>query len=204
MTHSVDVDKLESEVYRSRFSDGSIEIYLGVSLTWIGIAWMFLPAVSGLAGILPAIFVAPFVAWRTRFLEQRVGYVRFGSERRSWERRNVIMMLLAGLFIFALGISVYVIGTSAEADTTILTSIAPGLIAFLLAAIASGIAIITGTWRMLVIAAVLIAGGIFAAINDANPGLPLIPAGAIAAIWGTVMLVMFVKKHPKVEQVESG
>ncbi len=200
MTHSIDVDRLESDVYRSRFDDGSLEIFIGLSLIWIGIAWMFLPAIAGLAGVLPAVFVAPFITWRTKFVEQRLGYVRFGSERRQWERRKLVTMLLSGLGMFVLGIGVYFLAISGSSEPDSLAFLSPGLIAFLLAAIVVGVGAIAGAWRMLIFAAVLIAGGVVAAVNDTSPGLPLIPAGIVASTWGTAMLVSFVRKHPKVEQ----
>jgi len=200
MTYSINVDQLESDVYRSRFDDGSIEIFIGLSLIWIGVAWMFIPSISGFAGVFPAIVVAPFITWRTKFMEQRVGYVRFGPERRQWERRRLVVMLLAGVGMFVLGIAVYLMVTSGNSEADSLVFLSPGLIAFLLAALVVGIAAITGAWRMLFFAAVLIAGGVVAAVNDTSPGLPLIPAGIVAAVWGTAMLIVFVGKHPKVEQ----
>ena len=109
-------------------------------------------------------------------------------------------MLLAGVGMLLLGIGVYFLVTSDNSATDNLSIISPGLIAFILAALVVGIAAITGSWRMLVFAAVLIAGGVFAALNDTSPGLPLIPAGTVAAVWGTAMLASFVRKHPKVEQ----
>ncbi len=200
MADTLDVQRLETDVYRSRFGDGSIEIFIGLSLIWIGVAWMFLPSIAGIAGVFPAVFVAPFVAWRQRFLEARVGYVRFGSERRKWERRNLFLMLLAGALMFVLGVSVYFLVASPESGGDTLAILSPGLIAFILAAMVVGIAVLTGAWRMLIFASVLVAGGVFAAVNDTNPGLPLIPAGAVAAAWGTTMLVRFTGKHPKAEQ----
>lgn len=201
MSKESDVDKLESDVYRSRFDDGSVEIFLGLSLIWIGSAWVFLPDFAGLAGVLPAVFVAPFVTWRTKFLESRLGYVRFGPERRSWERKNLLIAILAGVAILLLGVGVYLVVSSDRPIPDMIESLLPGLIAFLLAAFVAGLGLITGAWRLYVVAAVLVIGGVVAAIYDTNPGAPLIPAGFVAAIWGTVMLVGFTRQHSVVESL---
>lgn len=196
MNNSTDVERIESEVYRSRFDDGTIDIFVGLSLMWIGIAWMFLPSLSGLAGVLPAILVAPFVSWRTRFLEGRLGYVRFAPQRRKWERRNLLVAVAVGVALLVLGMVGYFVAASDLSLPDLLGTLAPGLIAFLLAAAAAGVAVITRTWRLWVIAAMLAVGGLLAAINDGNPGAPLIPAGLVAAVWGSAMLVSFVHEHP--------
>lgn len=199
MSGRPDVDQLESDVYRSRFDDGSIEIFLGLSLVWIGCAWVFLPDFAGLAGVLPAIFVAPFVTWRRKFLESRLGYVRFGTERRSWERRNLLIAVLGGVAILLLGVGVYLVVSSDRSPPDIIESLLPGVIAFLLAAFVAALGLITGAWRLYVVAAVLVIGGVVAAIYDTNPGAPLIPAGVVSAIWGTVTLISFTRSHSVME-----
>ncbi len=111
----------------------------------------------------------------------------------------MIAMFVAGVGIFVLGVGVFFYFDRGGLDSDWFRTLMPGLIAFLLAGLLCGAAIVMRAWRMLVFAAVLVVGGVVAAANDANPGIPLIPAGALAAVWGVVMLAGFVGKHPKVE-----
>jgi hypothetical protein len=40
MTGNQDLQKLERRTYRGFYSDGIIDIYVGISLLWIGVAWI--------------------------------------------------------------------------------------------------------------------------------------------------------------------
>ena len=82
---------------------------LDLSLLWIGGAWIWLPDLAGLSGILPAVFVTPFLAARKRFLEPRTGYVQWRGPRREWERRSLWAVLMAGIGIFLGGVVLFLL-----------------------------------------------------------------------------------------------
>jgi hypothetical protein len=46
----------------------------------------------------------------------------------------------------------------------------------------------------------VVAGGFGAAALDTNPGVPLLIAGAIVTVWGTVLTTRFVREHPVTEE----
>jgi ribose/xylose/arabinose/galactoside ABC-type transport system permease subunit len=88
--------------------------------------------------------------------------------------------------------------SAADADT--LGNLAPGLIAWLLGLVAIGLAFLMSARRMLAYGMVLIAGGIWTAQADANPGWPLLVAGSLIAITGVAMLIGFVRRNPVMDQ----
>ena len=200
MTGNHDLQNLEQQTYRDSYSNGIIDIYIGISLLWIGVAWIWLPDIAGLAGALPAIFIAPMLVGRKRFSEKRIGYVKWTEPRRQWEHRNLVGALVLGTAFLLLGVGVYMFASDSAADRDILASVAPGLIAWLLAAVAIGLAFLMSARRMLAYGMVLIAGGIWTAQKNASPGWPLLAAGTVITITGIAMLIRFVRNNPVVNQ----
>lgn len=200
MAGDQDLQNLERRTYRDFYSDGIIDIYVGISLLWIGVAWIWLPDMAGLAGVFPAIFIAPMLVGRKRFLEQRIGYVKWTEARRQWEHRNLVAALIAGTVFLLLGLGVFMLASDSAADRDVLGTVAPGLIAWLLAALAIGLAFLMSARRMLLYGAVLVAGGIWTAQADASPGWPLLVAGSLIATTGAAMLIGFVRRNPVMDE----
>jgi hypothetical protein len=200
MTRNQDLQNLEEHTYRDSYSNGIIDIYIGISLLWIGVAWIWLPDIAGLAGALPAIFIAPMLVARKRFTEKRIGYVKWTEPRRQWEHRNLIGALALGTAFLLLGVGVYIFASDSAADRDVLGNLAPGLIAWLLGYVAIGLAFLMSAKRMLVYGMVLIAGGIWTAQANASPGWPLLAAGIVVTVTGIAMLVRFIRDNPLVDQ----
>ena len=77
---------------------------------------------------------------------------------------------------------------------------APGILAWLLALLSLGLAILLDARRMLSYAAVLAVGGLVAVALQAEPGWPILSAGVLATIVGLVMLRRFVARYPVIDQ----
>ena len=103
MTGERSLDALEREAYRASYDDGIIDLFVGLSLIWVGASWIWLHPASALSGVLPAILAAPMLAARKRWLEARLGYVRWRPARRRWERRNLLVMVVAGIAVLLIG-----------------------------------------------------------------------------------------------------
>ena len=194
---SMDARTFERTAYRSRWDDGLFDLFLGLSLLWIGAAWLWFDAIAGIAGVFPAILVGPFVAWRTRFIEERSGYVRFSVDRRRWERRNLVVFGLVGTLILIVCV-LFVLardGGSGVADG--IDGMAPGLIAFIIAAMVGIVAVVSMIPRLFAYTLVLVIGGALAAVYDANPGAPLLAAGAIVTLVGAWLVSRFVGRHSR-------
>jgi hypothetical protein len=194
---SMDARAVERTAYRSRWDDGLFDLYLGLSLVWMGVAWLWFDAIAGIAGVFPAIFVGPFVAFRTRFIEDRSGYVRFSEERRRWERRNLVGFLVLGLGGLIVAMAFLVTAGGGSGVTDAIDRIAPGLIAFIIAAMVGVVAVASMLPRLFGYTFVLVLGGVLAAIYDTNPGLPLLAAGVVVSAVGTWLVWRFVHTHPR-------
>lgn len=196
MTDKKDLETLERGAYRESYSDGIIDIFVGVSMVWIGVAFLWLPNIAGLAGIFPAVFVVPMMEARKRFLGPRIGHVKWGEPRRRWEQRNLAALLVTGVAFLLLGVGVYFLVSRSSADSDVRSLLVPGLMAWLLALLAMGLAFLMGAWRMLVYAGVLVVAGILTAWADASPGWPLLAAGILITVTGINMLVRFIRRNP--------
>lgn len=199
MTDSNDLQAMEQSAYRAAYSDGIVDVFVGISLLWIGAVWIWLPDYGGLAGILPAVFVAAMWSARRRFVEGRTGYVRWAEPRRRWEQRNFIAVLAAGVLMVAFGVGAYVAVTQSSTDSDVVRALMPGLLAWLLALLAIGLGFLMQTRRAYAYAAVLAVGGFVTAWQDANPGWPLLVAGIVITATGTIMLVTFLRDYPVME-----
>lgn len=196
MVGTTETKALEREAYRASYSDGIVDLYVGLSGIWIGIAWIWLPDIAGLAGVLPAIFLAPVLAARKRFIEPRVGYVQWGASRRRWEQRGLVAALLAGLALFIGGIAMFVL-VEGGADI----NVGPGILAWLLALLMAAVAFaMWPAWRAVLYASVLAVGGALAIAFDANPGWPILIGGIVATVTGLLMLRRFVDRYPVIAQ----
>lgn len=194
MKAHTDLGSMEREAYRAYWSDGIVDLYLGASLLFIGAMWTWVNDLSGLAGVLPAVLVAPMLAARKRFVEARLGHVEWRPGRRRWERRN--LLLAAGMGLLLLGVAVYLIVATARSDGP---QLAPGIIAWLLALLALGLAALLDARRMLLYAAVLASGGVVVVLLQAEPGWPMLACGVVATIIGLAMLRRFVERYPVIE-----
>ena len=154
------------------------------------------PDYAGLAGILPAVLIAPMLAARKQIVEGRIGYVKWAEPRRRWEQRNLIGVLAAGVLLLVLGVVAYVAVTQSSPDSDVVSALMPGLLAWLLALLAIGLGFLMQTWRMFAYAAVLAVGGILAAWADCNPGWPMLAAGVVITGTGAIMIVRFLRDHP--------
>lgn len=190
------LESLESQVYRRAYSDGVIDMFVGVSLLWIGAAWISLPDFAGLAGVLPAVFVPVAMAARKRVVEGRFGYVKWTEPRRNKERRILVGLLGAGMLLFLAGIAVFFLVDQSIVSDDSLETFMPGLLAWLLAVLSLALAYAMAAWRFAVYAVVLAAAGVVTAMQDANPGWSMLISGAVVTITGVVMLIRFLGDNP--------
>jgi len=191
--HPPSLEKLEQDAYRESYSDGIVDVFVGVSLLWIGIAWLWLPDIAGMAGVLPAVFVAPMLAGRKRIVESRAGYVKWTVPRRSWEHRNLLAAFAGGALMLAIGVAVFIGVDSSSSVTVGVEAIMPGLLAWLLALMTIGLGFLMSARRLFGYAGVLAISGAVTAAADASPGWPMLVTGIIVAAYGVVMLRGFLQ-----------
>lgn len=198
MIDSRELESLERGAYRQSYSDGIIDTFVGVSLLWIGAVWVWLPDFGGLAGVLPAVFITAVLQARKRIIEARGGYVKWREPRRRWERRNLVAIFAAGVLLFAAGVGTFVAFGESSSGRDTLSVLAPGLLAWLLALLAMGLAFMMTVWRMIAYAGVLAVAGALTMWAQASPGWPLLAAGIVVTTGGVSMLVRFVRRNPAI------
>ncbi len=186
--------EVENATYFARFNDGLLDLFIGISLLWIGASWLWFEDLAAFAGLLPALVATPFATWRSRFLRDRGGYVRFSGARRRWERRNLEIFLGIGTAVAGLLLLLLVI--LREPGREAAQWLAPGLIALIIAAMVGLLAAVSRLPRLSWYALLLLLGGLSAAALNTNPGAPLLPAGLVITGWGAVLLSRYLKAHP--------
>jgi hypothetical protein len=97
MTTPPELKDLEQRAYGLAYSDGVIDLFVGLSMAWIGAIWLMLPGILSGAVALVAVSISPVLVRRKRFVQARAGYVQFSEPRRRWERR----ITMAAAFLFA-------------------------------------------------------------------------------------------------------
>jgi hypothetical protein len=189
---SRDLAVIEREAYRAFNRDGIIDLLLGLSLVWIGVAWLWLPSIAAFAGLLPAVLAPPIVMWRKDFVAERAGHVRWAAQRRRRERGGLMAALALGALVFVAAVVSYVAideGSLSEA----LEWATPGLLAWLLALLAVVLAVVVDAPRMLGYGAILAVAGTVAAVFDLSPGWPLLVAGLVVTASGVWLVVHFAR-----------
>jgi len=199
MTGSRDLETLEQRAYQSSFSDGIIDVFVGVSLAWIGFAWIWLPDLAGIAGVFPAVFVTSMLALRKRTVESRGGYVKWSAPRRKWERRNYAAILTAGVALLLVGVATFIVVDQSSGDNDVVGLLMPGLLAWLLALVAIGLGFLMATWRLFAYAGVLAVAGVVTVWAAAGPGWPILGSGIVVAAIGITLLARFLRDNPVIE-----
>jgi hypothetical protein len=197
VTEIHDPNRLEHDAYAAAYSDGILDTFFGLSILWIGAAWLWLPDFSALAGVLPAIFIAPVIALQKRVVSERLGHVVWSRTRRHRERTGTIALVALGVVALALGIGVFLAATQQASDTTLIETLIPGLPALLLALGAAAVALTTGIRRPFIYAAVLGVSGLVTILGDGDPGLDMFISGCVITIIGATMLATFLRRYPR-------
>ena len=188
------LDDLEHDAYQDSFSDGLIDLTIGLILASIGTIWLWLESLPGLAGILAAVITWTLLHIRARILEPRIGYVRWRAPRLRWERRQLLH--LTGLIMAAFLLGNGVMFAIREGDTLEAQGIIPGLPAIVLGIGALVVAAKARVKRLWGYGVVLVAAAVVTILTDANPGGSLLASGALICGVGGVLLTRFLHTHP--------
>lgn len=189
-----DLDSIESAAYAEAHSDGLMDLFFGLSVAFVGAAWLWLPDLAGLAGVIPAVLVGPVIALRTRIVEPRLGYVRWSEARVRRERRGYVQLLALGLIVFVLGVAAFV-WTDNRGSGDLIGDLIPGLPSVLLAVGAFALGLAAGVTRALAYAAVLAAAGLATIMAAADPGLDMLVAGTAISLFATGLVTAFLRHH---------
>ena len=190
MSSRTDLTTLERTTYADSFRDGIIDLFFGLSVLWIGSAWIWLPDFAALAGIIPAALVVPVVEIRKRVVEPRTGFVRWSETRRRTERTRAAQMLALGVLGFGAAVAVPILAPP-EGE-----NLAAAIPAALLGLVALALGLASGVWRALAYGVALVGAGIASAVVGADPGADMLAAGGAITLWALLLAITYVIRHP--------
>lgn len=195
MTNTPELKELEQRNYRATHTDGVIDVFVGLSMVIIGVAWLVIPNVLSAVTAGVAISISPVLAWRRRFIEDRTGYVMFTEPRRLWERR---IYTTAAVLFGAFMLLARPLGTLQPDDID--WAIGPdSWVVWVVAAVALVLGALTKLTRLFVYVLVLAAAGFVPMIIAAESfGWPLVISGVVAVAVGSVLIRRFAILHPRI------
>ncbi len=186
------LDAIEKQVFRTYWDDGLLDLFAGIGVLSIGLAWMLDFPVGG--AIVPALLAPLWAPFRERFIEPRLGLVEFGDQRVRRNTERLRLVAFCGVGTFALAIALYVARTRFGMDPA--TSLVAGLPAVLLAILAAVTAFLVAAPRFLAYAAVLVAVGMAGAAYGLEPG-PILVLAAVPVLAAAIGLIArFVRDNP--------
>jgi hypothetical protein len=198
MDRTLDLQDLEERVFRSRFGDGLIDLFLGVFLLLMGS--LLGTEAGGLAGVWGAMLFPMWKPVHDRLIVPRLGYVAFSEERRGkLDRKRLMMALALGVSLLA-GVGMWVV--SAHKDGRLMELLEPlgptpfGFMLALMVAVGSRLLSLTRGYLYAAMILVFVAGGHLAGV-DLGPSL--LAAGVVVTVAGAVCLGRFLRSHPVLE-----
>ena len=183
--------QVESDLFRSYWDDGLLDLLSGLALLVAGVGWN--TDLGALAAIQMPLWVTLWIPLRKQIVEPRAGYVVFAQSRRTRNTHKLAWSLALGLGLFVLlAAAAVVIGTPNDTGTANrLVSGLPGALVALAAVVANAL---TGARRFLGYALVLAVVATVAILLDLGPALPLALGGLVAASGGAVLLTRLVRE----------
>jgi hypothetical protein len=194
----LDLHGIEQRAYRSQFDGGLVDLLLGSSL--LAFAVCFLAGAGGLGGVWGAVLVPLWVPLHRSLADGRTGYAEFGPGRRAKVRRkNFVLALALGLSVLgAVALFIYKsMGKPEFGDT--LRPLGPLPLAVALTAmIVMGSAMLE-LKRGYAYAGVVLGLCVFGHVSLDNMWIGLLAAAGVVIVSGVVVLMRFLRDHPRVQ-----
>lgn len=199
MNAAIDLNDIERKAYTSRWEDGLLDLFVGLAVTLVGIAW--LTPWGGLGGIAPVLLVPIWAPARRRWIEPRAGHVVFGAARRRREQMGAVGLAALGAATLALGVLAFVAWNRAGGQTDlVLRTVIPALPGVLIGA--GGVLAGLGFQAPRLITYGLLSVALAAAFTYAGlePGVYLAVTGLAVTVAGAVRLAGWLRAHPVPDQ----
>jgi hypothetical protein len=189
------IEDMESGAYRSRWRDGTLDLFGGIGVLAVGVSWwidlVWLPA-----AFVPLLIIL-WSAVRRRVVEPRIGRVTFSRERRERESGSMkgAVWLGAGLLLLVL-VVVWVQragGLAAAGAGREWSSAIPVGLLGLMALVA---AVVTGSARFAGYGVLLACVGVAGVLLGLEPVPQILIGGAIVTLAGGTLLFRFIAAHP--------
>jgi hypothetical protein len=193
------LSRLERSLYQSYWNDGLLDLWAGLGVLGIGLAWTV-----GWIVVAPAVPILLIVLWpaaRRRWVEPRVGAVSLSRPRRRKERLKLVWSLQVGwpvLVLVLLGCWSAAVGRWAPSQ-----AMAPAIPLVILAAIAFGASLMLALPRFSAYSATMLLVGLAGVVVQWEPGPLIMVGGAVITAAGAARLTLFVRRKPVMEQDDA-
>ncbi len=191
MTEDPSLKEIQRKVYLSFFQDGLWDIFLGLFILGWGLAIL-----TELAYLVGAFFISIyFTVWGVKkwLTYPRIGYARFSETSR---RRITTRFLILGVAVLLAGVMAGVVwGIGARPQW--LADYFPLIFNGMLAAIVCFVAYWARVNRFYLYAVLIFLGAVFHLWMAIRWEFGFIGAGGIIVLIGVGMLIMFIRKYPK-------
>jgi len=181
--------ELEASTYRARFSNGLLEVFIGIALAGMGAIW--LTDAAALGGVVAAVLVPLYMPIHDRLVKPRTGYARTTRERGRRERSSMVRLVVLGVVFLVLGVGAYLWTVGRDGELGIADTFITGVPAFLLAFGAFVAGLSFGLPRLHSTGMLLTAGGLAVVLADLHPGYGMLIPGILVLGAGIVGLVRF-------------
>ncbi len=190
------LEDLEGEAYQDSFSDGLIDLFVGLGIAVVGMTWLWLEPVAGLGAVFAAAVAWALPPIRRRIVEPRIGYVRWTAPRLKWERKQLRLLFWLGAVALLAGGAAALAVVRGDGVTSGDRNVVAGLPAILLGIGAFVLGATSGLKRLWGYGAVLVSAAAVTILIEAGPGGSLLAAGAVVGVVGVVLLSRFLRAHP--------
>ena len=199
---NIDLTSVERKSYRSMFDDGLLDLFIGISLLFLGLMW--LTEYGAFGGMLPVLLIPIWPVARKRFIEPRSGYAQLAEPRRRKLRKGIAGSIAFGTLTFLLAVGAYIGLTSNDSATeAIFDSIGSGLPALLLAVMATVAARMFDLPRLLGYAGVLLTMGVLGVLLDLEPAWSLLGSAVLMTATAIVLMARFFRNTHAIAKPDS-
>lgn len=202
MSQEIDLRKIELKTYLAYHQDGIWDLVIGLAL--IGMALDMRWGVPGTSFIIIIVAIILVPALRKAFTLPRLGYVKFSPERESKEKRNTTALLALFTLTAALGLVVFY-GYTGNADWQhSIRNLGVLPFGFVLTMVSLALGFLYRITRCLLYAPLVMAAFLATHFLELHPFVHFLFIGLILSATGTVMLVKFIHRYPRVTPGDSG
>jgi len=192
MVQGLSLKEIQRKVYMSSFQDGLWDIFLGLFLLGWGLA------ILADAAYLPGVFFIAlyFAIWGTKksITYPRIGYARFSTTSR---RRVTVRFVILGVMVLLVGMMVGLLW-GIDTRPQWLVDYFPLIFNGVLAVIVCFIAYWARVNRFYLYAVLILLGAVFHLWLGVPWEFGFIGAGGIIALAGLGILVIFLRRYPKI------
>jgi len=190
---------VERKIFESFWDDGLIDIFAGVGLCLVGIAWILSVPVLGV--LIPIVLVPVWLIARKRISIPIAGYVKFSRERSENVHRTSVILIITGYAVLvALG-TLYVIVRSAGMRPDLLARLVIGLPSLVVAVVVLlSRFLFDMPFRTLGYAAMVLLVGILGIASGLDPAYQFLAIGGGFVAVGSFLLKRFLLSNERIDE----